>query len=121
MSGGMGKRARGQAGAVLLEVLVALAVLGIVAGSAAWQTGEWLRTVRHVHDVEAEVRAGQALLAAVSLWPRDDLDRHLGGSAQGPWTLLVERPAPDLYQVALRDTASRATLLRTVLYREPER
>jgi type II secretory pathway pseudopilin PulG len=121
MSGRMGIRKRGQGGAVLLEVLVALAVLGTVASAAAWRTGEWLQTVRHVHDVEAEVRAGQALLSAVSLWPRDDLDRHLGGSAQGPWTLLVERATPDLYQVALRDTASRAILLRTALYREPDR
>jgi type II secretory pathway pseudopilin PulG len=114
-------RGRGQAGAVLLEVLVALSVLGVIASAAAWRTGEWLHTVRRVHAAEEEMRAAQRLFSAVSLWPREDLDRHLGSRPQGPWTLEVERAAPDLYRVALRDSASRATLLRTALYREPER
>ena len=113
-------RVRSEAGAVLLEVLVALSVLGIVASAAAWRTGEWLHSVSRVHAREAELRAGNRLFSAVSLWPREDLDRHLGSTAQGAWSLRVERPAETLYQVTLRDTASGAVLLRTTLYREPE-
>jgi type II secretory pathway pseudopilin PulG len=112
---------RGRAGAVLLEVLVALSILGVMASTAAWRTAEWMHTVHRAHTAEAEVRDAQRLLTAISLWPREDLDRHLGDRPQGAWIVNVDRATPQLYRVTLRDTASRAVALRTTLYRAAER
>ena len=104
-------------GAVLLEVMVALTVLATVGGTAAWMCSESIRTVVRAHAVESEVRQAERFMAAVSLWPREDLDRHLGSSPQGAWRLYVDRVRPDLYEVALVDTTSEWVLLSTALLR----
>jgi type II secretory pathway component PulJ len=107
-------------GVVLLEALVAIAILGTVASAAAWKTAETIHSVRRTHAREAEVRAAHRLMTAVSLWPRDDLDRHLGSRPQGSWTMHVERVSATLYEILLVDTVSAGVVLRTTLYREPE-
>lgn len=105
-------------GAALLEALVALAVLGTVGSAAAWSATESLRAVARFHEREQVQRKADRLLTAVSLWPRADLDRHLGSSRQGPWRLRIDRPLITIYDVSLIDTVSNAVLIRTSLYRE---
>jgi len=112
---------RRRSGAVLLEAMVALAVLGAIASTAAWQTAELLNAVSRIRTAEENIRAAQRLLTAVSLWPREDLDRHLGNGPQGPWMMYVERVGDDIYEVVLRDTVSERPVLRTALLREPGR
>jgi type II secretory pathway pseudopilin PulG len=107
-------------GMVLLEALVAIAILGTVASAAAWKTAETLHAVSRMHAREAEVRAAQRLLSAVSLWPREDLDRHLGARPQGRWMMHVDRTTETLYEIALIDSVSARVVLRTALFREPE-
>src|SRR5688500_9495681 len=106
-------------GAVLLEVLVALAVLGIV-GSAvaalAIGTGDATRRAR---EADIEWRQANAFFNAVALWTRDDLDRRLGTRRQGAWSLRVERPAPILYTIELSDSGGARVLLRSALFRAP--
>ena len=104
-------------GAVLLEALVALAVLGMVGGAAALSVSESMRAVAHVHDAEAHLRGPARFLTAVSLWPRADLDRHLGTSSQGAWRLRIDRPTTTLYEVTLTDSATGRVLLRTAVFR----
>ncbi len=105
-------------GAALLEAVVALAVLGAVASAAAWNATESLRAVIRIHEREQAQRQAGRLLTAVSLWPRADLDRHLGTSRQGPWRLRVDRPLTRIYEVSVVDSLSNVVLLRTALYRE---
>lgn len=105
-------------GAVLLEAIVALAVLATVGSAGAWMASESIRTVNRVHEREAGVRAASRFLTAVSLWPREDLDRHLGTTAQGPWDLYIERVRPPLYAVSLADTTTGMVVLRTALFRD---
>ena len=81
------KAGHARAGAVLLEVIIALAILAT---------------------------AGATITA---LWPRADLDRHLGERTQGHWRMRVDRPTPTLYVVTLTDGASNVELLRTALFR----
>lgn len=108
-------------GAVLLEVMVALAVLAMIGSAAAWQASEAIATVQRTHQREREVRAANRLLTAVSLWPRDDLDRHLGSTKQGVWRLRIDRPAPTVYAITLADSATGTVLLATALFREADR
>lgn len=105
-------------GAVLLEIMIALAVLATVGGTSAWMCSEAIRAVSRAHAAEVEIRGANRLLIAVSLWPREDLDRHLGDTPQGPWRLRVDRVQPDLYEVTLADTATGRVLLGTALFRE---
>jgi type II secretory pathway component PulJ len=110
-------RVRNARGAVLLEAVIALAILASVGGTAAWMASESIRSVGHVHEEENRVRAAARLLTAVSLWPRQDLDRHLGNTSQGSWRLLVDRVGPTLYAVAIVDSATGKVTLRSSLFR----
>jgi type II secretory pathway pseudopilin PulG len=104
-------------GAVLLEALVALAVLASVGVAAAWSASESLRAVARAHAREADVRLATRLLTAVTLWSREDLDRHLGTRQQGPLSMRVDRPTAALYEISLMDSTKRTVLLRTTLFR----
>lgn len=104
-------------GAVLLEAVVALAILatagvGLVAFAAAA-----MQAVAHRRDAETEMRHASAFLDAVALWTRDDLDRHLGTRPEGRWRLFINRPTGTLYLVTLRDSTTGGELLHTALFR----
>lgn len=66
---------------------------------------------------ENELRRASSLLDAVTLWSREDLDRHLGARQQGPWLMHVDRPNHYIYHISLRDSTDRHELLQTLLYR----
>ena len=104
-------------GAVLLEAIVALVVLATVGGAAAWTAAESIHAVTRVHETEARLRVSDRLLTAVSLWPRADLDRHLGTTRQGPLRMRIDRPRPTLYSVSLVDSTTGKLLLQTSLFR----
>jgi type II secretory pathway pseudopilin PulG len=104
-------------GAALLEVLVALTILVTAATTIVAFAAETGRALARAREVEHELRRANALYDAVALWPRADLDQHLGDRAQGPWRMRVDRPAPTLYTVVLTDSARRREILRTALHR----
>lgn len=103
-------------GATLLEVIVALAILGAIAGSAMALAADASRVLHSVRTRDADIRAASAFLEKVALWPRDDLDRRLGERQQGRWRLELRRDSPTLYSVELRDSGG-GSLLQTVLFR----
>jgi type II secretory pathway pseudopilin PulG len=104
---------------VLLEAMVALAILGIAGAAAAWSVAETMSALSRAQARESEVRTASRLARAVSLWSRSDLDRHLGATAQGELVLLVERPTAHLYSVAVVQRSGRP-VLRTTLYRDED-
>ena len=106
-----------RSGAALLEVIVALTILTTAAASVVAFANNAARTVRHARETEAELRRASALLDAVALWPREDLDRHLGERAEGPWRLHIMRTTTTLYLVVITDSASAHELLRTAVYK----
>lgn len=110
---------RSRSGVVLLEVLVALAILGAIGASAAVLATDAANVVHRAQRAEDEIRRASALLEVVSLWPRDDLDRHIGTRAQGDFMMEVARPTASLYTVVLRDSLRRVTLVGTSLFRAP--
>jgi len=104
-------------GAVLLEVVVALTILATSGVTMIALASQSMDALRRAHAAEDDTASASAFLYAVSLWPRADLDRHLGDRPQGHWRLRVERPLPTLYTVTLTDGAGDRTLLSTALYR----
>lgn len=108
---------RARAGAALLEALVALTILATAGVSFVTLAADSARTVERTRASEAELRRATVFMDAVALWPRADLDRHLGDRDEGAWQLRVDRPTRTLYVAALRDSAGRREILRTVLYR----
>lgn len=113
-------RGNQRAGAVLLEVLVAMTIFAVAASAALARAAQARHAVVLARAAEARIVAASAFMGRVALWPREDLDRHLGARPEGSWSLEVERRMPDLYTVALRDSSGRSVLLRTALYRAPE-
>lgn len=104
-------------GVVLLEAIVALVILATAGATIVTMTAEAASAVHRARETEAEITAANAFFGAVSLWSRDDLDRHLGDRVQGKWLMRVDRPSPTLYEATLSDTATRRELLRTSLFR----
>jgi hypothetical protein len=106
----------------LLETLVALVMLMTAGTTVAALAVEATHAAGHARAAEQELRRANGFFEAVALWPREDLDRHLGSHEQGPWRLDVERSAPTLYTLVLSDSLGARTLLRTIVYRpEPPR
>ena len=110
-------RRRTRPGVVLLEAIVALTILTVAALASVVMARQAVESVRRAEIAEADLRRASAFMDAIALWPRADLDRHLGNRAEGPWRLTIERPVPTLYLVALTDSLSRRELVRTALYR----
>jgi type II secretory pathway pseudopilin PulG len=114
-------RGEPRSGVVLLEALVALTIIAVAGLATVAIVQQGMDGVRRAQASEAEFRQASAFMEAIALWPRGDLDRHLGDRSEGPWRLVIDRPAPTLYLVALTDSLSRRELLRTALYRPEPR
>lgn len=96
---------------------MALMILSVAGTAAVTLVSQSTDSVRRARVADEEMREANALLHAVALWTREDLDRRLGERPQGRWTLIVQRPAPTLYEVVLTDSAVTRELLRTTLFR----
>lgn len=107
-------------GMVLLEVMVGLTILAVAATSVVSLADASFRAVARADDADVEMRRADTFLQVVALWPRTDLDRHLGNRREGPWNMRIDRPSPTLYTVVLSDTLSERPILHTSLYRGEE-
>lgn len=104
-------------GIVLLEAIVAMTILAIAGAAVVALATDSARAVDRVRAADVATAHASAFLDAIALWPREDLDRHLGIRDEGDWRLIVDRPMPTLYAVTLADSAGAHVLLHTVLYR----
>lgn len=103
-------------GVTLLEVLIALALLGLL--SVAW-IGLSLQSMHSValyHAREVEVQGAARELARLAVWSGDQFRGRIGRTRQGEFLLTVRELAPSLYGVVVADTAHAAPLLRTAFY-----
>lgn len=104
-------------GATLLEVVVAMTILVVAGTGSVSLVSQALRAADEARRMDREVRAASEFMGAVSLWPREDLDRRLGNRRQGPWTLRIERQQSSVYHATLTDTLTGRPLIRTALFR----
>ena len=117
----MSRRRKARGGVILLETLVALAILGTAGAALAALAVASTDAVRRAQQRDDDVRRAAAFLDIVALWPREDLDRHLGTHPQGEWRLDVQRVSPAMYTIAIADSGDTRPLLRTALYRAEQR
>ncbi|HET9948900.1 MAG TPA: hypothetical protein VFQ22_08260 [Longimicrobiales bacterium] len=94
-----------------------MTILAVGGASLVALSSGSLDAVRRTYAAEQDATRASAFLDAVALWPRADLDRHLGTRDEGPWRLHVERPEPTLYEVSVSDTAHDHPIIATALYR----
>lgn len=104
-------------GVVLLEALVAMTILATVGATAIALVAESTRAVSRARQIDREMRDANAFLSTVALWPRADLDRHLGDRLQGRWLMRVDRARATLFTITLSDTNPRRLLMTTSLFR----
>lgn len=114
----MPRRDRGpNKGLVLLEVMIALAILAVAGVSALTLAVNSLAAIERAQRANQASERASHFMDAVSLWTRSDLDRHLGDRSEGAWRLSIGRPVPTVYVVSLRDTATNRDLFTTSLFR----
>ena len=108
---------RAERGSVLLEVVIALALLAVAGGTLVRLIAESAAAVVAVRDRETAVRSADRTLAALSLLTRDELDRRIGVHPAGGFQADIRRPAPGLYRIALRGDDRRGEILVTLVFR----
>ena len=105
-------------GIALLEVLVALAILG---GAGAALVGALAAGLRSEHDLrerEMAVATADRVLTATVLLSRTDLDRRIGRHPVGELVVEIQRPEPVLYRIGIHDARKpELETLVTVVYR----
>ena len=113
---------RGERGLALLEVLVAVVILGVAGLALVELVSGGTRAVAVARAREAELANEDRLLTAYSLLTRADLDRRLGRHEVGDYVVEIQRPELTLYRVSLgRRAASGVEDLVTVVYRPETR
>lgn len=107
-------------GAVLLEVVIAVSILAIAGLAVVSFVSEASAGVRRARSQDQSVREAAAYLDVVTLWPRADLDRHLGARRQGSWLMTVHRTSPRLYDIAIADSTGDHELIHTTVFRRED-
>ena len=101
---------RGKRGVVLLEVLAAVAIIGLAGLALTELTTAGLRATVEARLRERQVADADRLLTAYTLLTRPELDQRLGNRTVGPYIVNIQRPERALYRIAVGD-------LITVVYR----
>lgn len=101
----------------MLEVIVALTIMSLAALSTVAWLNQAVDTIVRTNVAAAEADSASDYLDRIALWPREDLDRHLGPRREGRWSVTVEHPSRTLYLVTIGDVSGARVILRTVLYR----
>lgn len=103
-------------GFALLEVLVALAVLGLAGLAFVGVASQSLDALDRARQTEERVADEDRLLAAYALLNRRDLGARIGLRRVGPYDVRVDRLDFSLFRVAV-GPADGSAELATVLYR----
>jgi type II secretory pathway component PulJ len=104
-------------GSALLDVVVALTLLGLSGVALIAVAGQTARTMRDVAFTERETRLAARELDRFVLYDRAQLVAMTGRRAVRDWSLNVEQVGPDLFDVAIARNDTSPPLLRTTLYR----
>ena len=104
-------------GSSFIEVLLALVLLVIAGTALVTLLGQTAHSIKSLEATEIQTRAAARELGALSVLSRADLAARVGRTRPHGWSMQVNRTAPDLFEVAIAESDTGMTLLRTVLYR----
>jgi len=105
-------------GVALLDVLIALAILGSAGLSLTALLRQSVQAQAAARQAEVTMDAADRVLAAMTLLGRSDLDLRLGRHVVGEFSVEVMRPERILYRIAVADVdAPGRPLLVTVVHR----
>jgi len=109
---------------VLLEAMVALMIVAVAGVWAVAMANASAEAIHRAQEADADTRRASGFLDALMLWPREDLDRHLGSHVEGSWVLTIQRPSATVYTVELATAPDSAhgqsigrELVHTAVYR----
>lgn len=88
-------------GMTLLEVLVALVVLGVAGMALTTASRQALYLEEGASSALAQLRRADTLLARQALLTRRALDQQLGDHPEGGLVIRTQRPRDDLFRVAV--------------------
>lgn len=112
-AGRIGRRA----GTALLEVTVALVLLGMSGTALITLMGQSSHSLRRVRRAELQVQAASDELTRFVAYDRAEMIASVGQSLRRGWIVTIAQRAPDLFDVVIADTVTKAAILRTTLYR----
>ncbi|MGH7622425.1 MAG: hypothetical protein ACREMU_08815 [Gemmatimonadaceae bacterium] len=104
-------------GSALLDVVVALSLLGLSGVALTAVVGQTAHTMRRVAFTERETRLAARELDRFVLYDRSQLVAMTGRRALRDWSVDVEQIDPDLFEVTIARNDTNPPLLRTTLYR----
>jgi hypothetical protein len=101
----------------LLDVVIALVVLGLSGVAMITLLGQTAHSVRTVRNTERELRRASDELGRFVVYDRTQLTGMVGRSLSHGWSIDVRQATPDLFDVAIAESDTSAALLRTTVYR----
>ena len=108
-------------GVVMIEVLVAIAILSLVGVSMVTFTSSVVQSEERRRSREQELLRAERLLIATLLLTQSELEQRIGVRYAGDFAIWIDRPEPYLFRVAIA-TAARPTveILATLVHRRDE-
>jgi hypothetical protein len=104
-------------GSALLDVVIALVVLGLSGVALITLLGQTAHSMRVVRNSERLTRRASDELSRLVIYDRVQLTELAGRSLSHGWWLDVGQFAPGLFDVAISETDSTPPVLRTTFYR----
>lgn len=109
-------------GVVLLEALVAVAVLSVIGVSAIGFVAASLEGSTRLAEREEELLAASNVLTAMALLSRAELDERIGLREVADFVVWVDRPERDLYRLGVAPADHPAAeVISTLVFRPVER
>ena len=108
-------------GNALLDVVIALVVLGLSGVALITLLGQTAHSVRDVRNTERLVRGASDEIERLVAYDRLQLIALVGRSSVRGWRLEIARDGSSLFDVSIATSDSTAPLLRTSLYRPVSR
>jgi hypothetical protein len=109
---------RADRGVALLEVLAAVAILGVAGLALVELVAGGTRAVAVAREREGELADEERLLAAWTLLKREELDQRIGERPVGPYVVRVQRAERGLYRIGIaRKEAAGVEDVVTVVWR----
>ncbi len=111
---------RPSAGFALLDVLLALALLGSAGLAVISLLDQAMRAEHAARDTEREYQVADRVMTALTLLHRAELDQRIGTSPLGEFIVDIQRPERGLYRIALAGVSAPERQLLVTVVARPE-